>query len=102
MDCMMVKQLIGPMSEAQLTQELDDAVTLHCLTCPQCSQELHTQKTMRTLVHNHLVDQSLVVTDTYRSRCMRRLTDRFPHFHGTATVPANQTQYQLPIQLEES
>jgi hypothetical protein len=99
---MMVKQLIGPMSEAQLTQELDDAVTLHCLTCPQCSQELHTQKTMRTLVHNHLVDQSLVVTDTYRSRCMRRLTDRFPHFHGTATVSANQTQYQLPIQLEES
>jgi hypothetical protein len=99
---MMVKQLIGPMSDAQLTQELDDAVTLHCLSCPQCSQELHTQKTMRTLVHNHLVDQSLVVTDTYRSRCMRRLTDRFPHFHGTATVSANQTQYQLPIQLEES
>ena len=37
MDCMMVQQLIGPMSDAQLTQELDYSITLHCLTCPQCS-----------------------------------------------------------------
>jgi hypothetical protein len=102
MDCVMIRQLIGPMSDAQLTQELDDAITLHCLTCPQCSQELHTQKTMRTLVHNHLIDQSLAVTDSYRSRCMRRLTDRFPHFQGTSAVSSNHTQYQLPIQLEES
>jgi hypothetical protein len=98
----MVKQLIGPMSDAQLTQELDDAITLHCLSCPQCSQELHTQRTMRSLVQHHLIDQSLVVTDAYRSRCLRRLTDRFPHFHGATAVSANNTQYQLPIQLEES
>ncbi len=102
MDCMMVRQLIGPMSDAQLTQELDDAITLHCLSCPQCSQELHTQKTMRILVHNHLIDQSLIVTDAYRSRCMRRLTDRFPHFQGTNSVSSSHAQYQLPIQLEES
>ena len=102
MDCMMVQQLIGPMSDAQLTQELDDSITLHCLTCPQCSQELHTQRTMRTLVQHHLIDSTLVVTDSYRSRLMRRLTDRFSHFHGTTTVSANHTQYQLPIQLEES
>ena len=90
------------MSDAQLTQELDDAITLHCLSCPQCSQELHTQRTMRSLVQHHLIDQSLVVTDAYRSRCLRRLTDRFPHFHGATAVSANNTQYQLPIQLEES
>jgi hypothetical protein len=98
----MVQQLIGPMSDAQLTEELDDSVTLHCLTCAQCSQELHTQRTMRTLVQHHLTDRTLVVTDTYRSRCMRRLTDRFTHFHGTSPVSSNHAQYQLPIQLEES
>jgi hypothetical protein len=99
---MTVVHLIGPLADAQLPQELTDAITLHCLSCPQCSQELHTQKTMRSLVQNNLVDQSLVVTDAYRSRCLRRLTDRFHHFHGTTMVSANQTQYQLPIQMEES
>ena len=76
MDCMMIRQLIGPLSDAQLTQELSDAITLHCLTCPQCSQELHTQMTMRTLVHDHLIDHSLAVTDAYRSRCLRRRVRR--------------------------
>lgn len=102
MDCLMIKQLIGPMSDSLLPQELDDEVTLHCLSCPDCSQELHTQKTMRSLVHNHLVDQSLAVTDSYRSRCLRRLTDRFTHFQGTTAGSASHAQYQLPIQLEES
>jgi hypothetical protein len=102
MDCITVGQLIGPMADAQLPQELTDAVTIHCLSCPRCSQELHTQTTIRTLVQSNLIDQSLVVTDSYRSRCMRRLTDRFPHCHGTTPMSTNQTQYQLPIQLEDS
>lgn len=102
MDCLTCRSLIGLLADVPLATEIKDSVELHCLSCAECSLELHTQRTMKQFLQRNKPYNNVIASDAFRSRCLRRLYARFPLIDTTVPVLSTKEQYILPIHLEES